>query len=98
MNKLIIKTGIIGNPNQGPFVKSIIKLNNSIVIDIKFDTHKCGVLRFICVELAELVKNKTIQDILAISQQQAEKHVGYLPLGKRHYPKMVIDAIQNPFA
>lgn len=94
---IVEKFGIEGNPSQGPFIQISLKiiLDSNIVTGINFKTHQCGILKAVCCTLMDMVVGQSLENVKKITEEIFLEKVGWLPLGKQHYPKMVITALKK---
>lgn len=68
-----------GNPACGDVVKIFLKVNGDKISDIKFKAFGCGACIASSSALTEIVKGKTIQKALKITNQDLADFLGGLP-------------------
>lgn len=94
-NSLNIGTGIVGSPACGDVLKFQIKVGRDGTIeDAKFKAFGCGSAVASSSLATELVKGKSIEDTLKISNDQIAKKLA-LPPVKLHCSMLAEDAIKS---
>lgn len=78
--------GNVGNPVCGDIMRLYIKVDpkTEVITDAKFKTFGCGAAIATSSMVTELVKGKTIQDALKISNHAVAEALGGLPKIKMH--------------
>jgi nitrogen fixation NifU-like protein len=76
--------GKMGSPECGDVMCVYIKVENNVIIDCKFETFGCAAAIASSSMLTELVKGKTIEEALKISNKEVVKELGGLPSKKVH--------------
>jgi nitrogen fixation NifU-like protein len=78
--------GDVGNPVCGDLMRISLKIdeNTDVIEDIRFKTFGCGAAIATSSIITELVKGKTIEDALKISNQDVVDQLGGLPAVKVH--------------
>lgn len=78
--------GEVGNPRCGDIMKITMRINDEteVIEDIKFQTFGCGAAIAVSSILTELVKGKTIEDALEVSNKDVVEELGGLPNVKVH--------------
>jgi len=76
--------GKAGNPVCGDIMQLFIKVKNNIITDIKFKTFGCGAAIATSSMVTELVKGKTVDEALTISNKAVAEALGGLPAIKMH--------------
>ena len=74
--------GSMGNPSDGDKTTIYIKVENNVIVDIKFKTFGCGAAIAASSMLTELAKNKTLEEALKITSEQVADSLGGLPRQK----------------
>ncbi|MBS4021626.1 MAG: Fe-S cluster assembly scaffold protein NifU [Dethiobacter sp.] len=88
--------GEVGNMKCGDIMRIYIKVNESDVIeDIKFRTFGCGAAIATSSAVTEMVKGKTLQEALKITNQQVAEELGGLPPNKMHCSNLAADALHK---
>jgi nitrogen fixation NifU-like protein len=87
-------TGVVGNPACGDVMKLTIKIENGKIVDAKFKTFGCGAAIATSSMVTELVKGKTIDEALAITNKTVADALGGLPKIKMHCSVLAEDALR----
>lgn len=85
--------GEVGNPACGDIMKIYIKVKDNIIEDIKFKTFGCGAAIATSSMVTEMVKGKSIDEALSISNKQVAEALGGLPPIKMHCSNLAADAL-----
>jgi len=76
--------GQVGNPVCGDIMAIYIKVKDDVITDIKFKTFGCGAAIATSSMITELVKGKTIEEALAITNKDVAGELEGLPPLKMH--------------
>lgn len=76
--------GRAGNPICGDIMAIYIKVNDDLITDIKFETFGCGAAIATSSMVTELVKGKTIEETLKITNRTVADALDGLPPIKMH--------------
>jgi nitrogen fixation NifU-like protein len=87
--------GKVGNPVCGDIMELTIKVDSGIITDAKFKTFGCGAAIATSSMVTELVKNKTIEDALKISNRAVAEALGGLPPIKMHCSVLAEEALKK---
>jgi nitrogen fixation NifU-like protein len=87
--------GKVGNPVCGDIMELYIKVKEGVIIDAKFKTFGCGAAIATSSMVTELVKNKTIEEALKISNRAVAEALGGLPPIKMHCSVLAEEALKN---
>lgn len=87
--------GTVGNPVCGDIMRLYLKIKDDRIEDIKFKTFGCGAAIASSSMLTELVKGKTIDEALKISNKAIIEALGGLPAKKRHCSVLAQEAFQK---
>jgi nitrogen fixation NifU-like protein len=90
--------GNVGNPICGDIMRMYIKVENGVIIDAKFKTFGCGAAIATSSMVTELVKGKTIEEALKISNKAVAEALGGLPLIKMHCSVLAEQALRSALA
>lgn len=90
--------GEVGNPVCGDIMKMYLKIKNNVIIDVKFKTFGCGAAIATSSISTELVKGKTIEEALKITNKQVVEELGGLPPVKLHCSVLAEEAIRSAIA
>jgi len=86
--------GHVGNPTCGDIMELYIKVENNKIIDAKFKTFGCGAAIATSSMITEIVKGKTIDEALKISNKTVIKALDGLPKVKRHCSVLAENALR----
>jgi nitrogen fixation NifU-like protein len=87
--------GKVGNPVCGDIMELTIKVDGGIITDARFKTFGCGAAIATSSMITELVKNKTIEDALKISNRAVAEALGGLPPIKMHCSVLAEEALKR---
>ena len=87
--------GHVGNPVCGDIMEMYIKVENNIIVDAKFKTFGCGAAIATSSMVTELVKGKTIDEALKISNRAVIEALGGLPHIKMHCSVLAEEALKS---
>jgi len=87
--------GLEGNPICGDLMKIFIKVNDNRIEDIKFQTFGCGAAIATSSMVTEMVKGKTIEEAMDISNRAVAQALGGLPPAKMHCSNLAADALHK---
>jgi len=87
--------GRVGNPVCGDIMELYIKVDNDRIVDAKFKTFGCGAAIATSSMVTELVKNKTIEEALKISNKAVAEALGGLPPIKMHCSVLAEEALKK---
>ena len=85
--------GTVGNPSCGDIMKIFIKVENDIIVDIKFQTFGCGAAIATSSITTEMVKGKTIEEAIKLTRNDVADALGGLPPIKMHCSNLATDAL-----
>jgi len=86
-------TGTVGNAKCGDIMKMDIKVENGIIVDVKFKTFGCGAAIATSSKATEMVKGKTIDEALALTNKAVAEALDGLPPVKMHCSMLAEQAI-----
>jgi nitrogen fixation NifU-like protein len=86
--------GQVGNPKCGDIMKMYLKIENNIIIDAKFKTFGCGAAVATSSMATELVKGKTVEEALKITNAAVAEALDGLPPVKMHCSNLAEEAIR----
>ena len=76
--------GEIGNAKCGDIMKMYLKIKDNVITDVKFETFGCGSAIASSSIATEMIKGKTIEEALAVTNKQVVDALGGLPAHKLH--------------
>ena len=86
--------GEVGNPKCGDIMKMYIKIDNNKITDVKFKTFGCGAAIATSSMATELVKGKSIDDALKVTNKAVMEALDGLPPVKVHCSVLAEEAIK----
>jgi nitrogen fixation protein NifU and related proteins len=86
--------GVVGNPACGDVMKLSIKVDNDIIVDVKFKTFGCGAAIATSSMVTEMIKGKSVEEALKISNKAVAEALGGLPKVKMHCSVLAEDALK----
>ncbi len=88
--------GQVGNPKCGDIMKIYLKINDDEVIeDVKFETFGCGSAIASSSMATELIKGKSINDAVELSNKAVIEALGGLPPVKVHCSVLAEQAVKS---
>jgi nitrogen fixation NifU-like protein len=86
--------GEVGSPQCGDIMKIFIKVEDNIIKDIKFKTFGCASAIASSSIMTEMVKGKTVEEALKLTNREVVDALGGLPPAKVHCSVLAEDAIR----
>jgi nitrogen fixation NifU-like protein len=86
-------SGTVGNPKCGDIMKMDIKVENGIITDVKFKTFGCGAAIATSSMATEMVKGKSVEEALQLTNQAVAEALDGLPPVKMHCSMLAEQAI-----
>ena len=86
--------GHVGNPICGDIMELYIRVKDNIIVDAKFKTFGCGAAIATSSMVTEMVKGKTIEQALKISNKTVAEALDGLPPVKMHCSMLAEDALK----
>ena len=86
--------GEVGNPACGDIMKMSIKVENDVIVDVKFKTFGCGAAIATSSISTEMIKGKTIDEALKLTNKAVAEALGGLPPAKMHCSVLAEEAIE----
>ena len=86
--------GEVGNARCGDIMKIFIKVENNVISDVKFKTFGCAAAIATSSVATDLVKGKSIDDALKVTNKQVIEVLGGLPDIKVHCSLLAEQAIK----
>ena len=85
--------GTVGNAKCGDIMKIYIKVENDVITDVKFKTFGCGAAIATSSRATEMVKGKTIEEALKVTNKMVADSLGGLPPVKMHCSVLAEEAL-----
>ena len=90
--------GRTGNPVCGDLMEMSVKIDGDVISDIKFRTFGCGAAIATSSMATELIKGKTIDEALEITNRAIAEALDGLPPIKMHCSVLAADALRSTLA
>jgi len=87
--------GEVGSPQCGDIMKIFLKVEDNIIKDIKFKTFGCASAIASSSIMTDMVKGKTIEEALALTNKDVVDALGGLPKPKVHCSVLAEEAIRS---
>lgn len=86
--------GQVGNAKCGDIMRMYIRVDNNIITDVKFKTFGCGAAIASSSMATELIKGKSLDEALTLSNQAVIEALDGLPAIKKHCSVLAEEAIK----
>ena len=87
--------GQVGNAKCGDIMKMYLDIENNVIKDVKFETFGCGSAIASSSMATEMIKGKTIDEALAVTNRQVVDALGGLPAHKLHCSVLAEESIKS---
>ncbi|MFC1991374.1 Fe-S cluster assembly scaffold protein NifU [Chloroflexota bacterium] len=87
--------GYVGNPVCGDIMELYIKVKDNIITDARFKTFGCGAAIATSSMVTEMIKGKTIEEALGISNKAVVEALDGLPPIKMHCSVLAEEALKS---
>mgnify|MGYP001010802807 FL=1 len=87
--------GEVGNPKCGDIMKMYLKVEDGVIKDVKFKTFGCGSAIASSSMATEMVKGKTIDEALSVTNKAVAEALDGLPPVKMHCSVLAEQAIKS---
>ena len=87
--------GKVGNPVCGDIMEMFIKVENNKIVDAKFRTFGCGAAIATSSMATEMVKGKTIDEAIKLTNKAVAESLDGLPPVKMHCSVLAEDALKS---
>ncbi len=87
--------GEVGNAKCGDIMKIYLKIENDIIVDVKFETFGCGSAIASSSMATEMIMGKSIHDAMKLTNQAVAEALDGLPLHKMHCSVLAEEAIKG---
>ena len=87
--------GEVGNAKCGDIMKIYLKIENDIIVDVKFETFGCGSAIASSSMATEMIKGKSIQNAMELTNKAVAEALDGLPAHKLHCSVLAEEAIKN---
>lgn len=86
--------GVVGNAKCGDIMKMYLKIENDVIVDCKFKTFGCGSAIATSSMATEMIKGKTIEEAMALSNKAVAEALDGLPPVKMHCSLLAEQAVK----
>ena len=86
--------GEVGNAKCGDIMKMYIKVQDNVITDVKFNTFGCGSAIATSSMATEMIKGKTIEEALKLSNKAVVEALEGLPANKIHCSVLAEQAVK----
>lgn len=87
--------GQVGNVKCGDIMKMYLKIEDDVIVDVKFKTFGCGSAIATSSIATEMIKGKTIQDALKLTNRAVVDALDGLPAQKVHCSVLAEQAVKS---
>ncbi len=86
--------GEVGNAKCGDIMKIYLKIENDIIVDVKFNTFGCASAIATSSMATELIKGKPVSEALELTNKAVVEALGGLPAVKIHCSVLAEEAVK----
>lgn len=86
--------GEAGNPVCGDMMRLYLKINEGVIVDAKFKTFGCSAAIAASSMATELVKGKSLEEALKVTNEAVNEALGGLPASKKHCSLLAEQALR----
>ena len=86
--------GEVGNAKCGDIMKIYLKIEDNVIVDVKFETFGCGSAIAPSSMATEMIKGKPVAEALALSNKAVAEALDGLPAHKMHCSVLAEEAIK----
>ena len=87
--------GEVGNPQCGDIMKMYLKIDGGIITDVKFKTFGCGAAIATSSIATEMIRGKSIEDTLQLTNKAVVQALDGLPPVKLHCSVLAEQAVKT---
>ena len=87
--------GEVGNAKCGDIMKMQLKIEDGVITDVRFETFGCGSAIASSSIATEMIKGKTVEQALVLTNKQVVDALGGLPAHKLHCSVLAEEAIKS---
>jgi nitrogen fixation NifU-like protein len=87
--------GEVGNAKCGDIMKIYLKIENDIIVDVKFETFGCGSAIASSSMATEMIKGHSIDEALGLSNKAVVEALDGLPAHKIHCSVLAEEAVKK---
>lgn len=86
--------GEVGNAKCGDIMKMYLKIEDGVIVDVKFETFGCGSAIATSSMATELIKGKKVEEALKLTNQAVVEALDGLPAHKIHCSVLAEEAVR----
>ena len=86
--------GEVGNAKCGDIMKMYLKIEDGVIVDVKFETFGCGSAIATSSMATELIKCKRVEEALTLTNQAVVEALDGLPAHKIHCSVLAEEAVR----
>lgn len=90
--------GRVGNPICGDIMELYLRIKDDVIVDAKFKTFGCGAAIATSSMATEMVKGKSIDEALKITNKVVAEALDGLPAAKMHCSSLAEEALKSAIA
>ena len=87
--------GEVGNAKCGDIMKMYLKIEDGVIVDVKFETFGCGSAIATSSMATELIKGKKVEEALTLTNQAVVEALDGLPAHKIHCSVLAEEAVRS---
>ena len=87
--------GEVGNARCGDIMKMYLKIENDVIVDVKFETFGCGSAIASSSMATELIKGKPVSEAMKLTNKAVAEALDGLPDYKMHCSVLAEEAIKS---
>ena len=87
--------GEVGNAKCGDIMKIYLKIENDVIVDVKFETFGCGSTIASSSMATEMIKGKPISETLQLTNKAVTEALDGLPAQKIHCSVLAEEAVKS---
>ena len=87
--------GQVGNAKCGDIMKIYLKIENDVIVDVKFETFGCGSAIASSSMATEMIKGKPISEAMQLTNAAVAEALDGLPAHKMHCSVLAEEAIKS---
>lgn len=87
--------GEVGNAKCGDIMKMYLKIENDVIVDVKFETFGCGSAIASSSMATEMIKGKPVDEAMKLTNKAVAEALDGLPAHKLHCSVLAEEAIQS---
>jgi nitrogen fixation NifU-like protein len=90
--------GVVGNAKCGDIMKMYLKIEDDVIVDCKFKTFGCGAAIATSSMATELIKGRTVEEALSLTNSAVVEALEGLPAVKVHCSVLAEEAVKTALA